>query len=429
MKFLPFLLILFLAGWPLVLPGAKASPGDRPAPAARLTLDFVLNEVRTHNPAILAARRRVLAMREKIPQERAWEDPVVMLDSNVVGELDMSVTFQQALPVSGRNRSRGRMAEAESATAWQEARKAELEAVRDARSAWFRYGTAQGLLDLNTRNEETLRQLADTARSRFEVGGQTQSELLMAESERARNSEARIDLEREVGEARSALNRLMNRPPETALPILAETTGPRAPGDPQTMGALALRHSPEIRMVRGKIAAARAKLQLAHRQWIPDPMAGVRLRRFKEGADMAPSEPMDEVMLQVSFNVPWANGKKYSAGVREAEAELAATQADLQAAETETRTRIRDAVRKAEAFTHHVALYRESIVPLAREALNAARLGFESSKTALADVLMAQRRLSDDEATALKHRLEAQMALADLDAMVGVPSNRSLAKP
>jgi outer membrane protein TolC len=389
------------------------------SPGERLTLAKVLTNVRSHYPALVAAWQRVKSVRERIPQERAWEDPNVTFEANVIGETDQAVTVRQTIPISGRNLSQGRVAEAEAARAYQAWRKTELEALRDARVAYFQYAQAQGLLELNTRDKDILTQLAEATRAKFESGNQTQAEVLMAESELARNDEARADLERQSSDAQSELNRLMGRLPQTVLPPPEDLQPVMALPDLVTMQAHALRHSPEVQMAKAEIAAALAKQQLAHRQWIPEPMAGLKARRFKEAGE---SEPMDELMAEVSFNVPWVNGRKYSAGVRESEAGLAAAKAQLRATEDEIRAHMRDALAKAESFSHHVELYRQKIIPLAQQALESAQLGFETNKSTLLDTLNAQKRLRDDEAMALQHLAGMHMALAEITAITGSDS-------
>ncbi len=404
----PFLLLVLL----IFLPnGGQAAPAS---PA--LTLDEVLREVRVGNPAIAAARERAAALRERVPQERAWEDPAFVYEGNVAGEADQSVKLQQTLPLSGRNLSRGRVAQAEAAGGVQAARMVELEALREARIAYFQFVAAGGLLDLNTRTGEILGAIAEAARTRFEAGNETQEQLLTAESERAKNSEERVDLDRSRSEAQSALNRLMHRPADAPLsPAGVPLSGASMLHlDLAAMQARALEHSPEIRSARARIAAARAKVELAKRQWIPDPSAAIKGRRFVDRG-----ERMSEATVEISFNLPWANRAKYSAGVREAGANLAATQADYFAAKDSVLARVRDGVRKAEAFSHHIELFREKIIPLSREAFESARLGYETGKTALPEVFNAQKRLRDDEAEALRHGLDLQMALAELDALTG----------
>ena len=387
-----------------------------PPDDAHLSLASVLRTVRSHYPALAVGQRRAKAARERIPQERAWEDPSLTLETNIIGDTDQALTLQQTIPISGRNLSRERIAMAEASGAAQELRRTELEALRDTRVAYFQYAQAKGLLTLNKRNEDILKQLAEASRAKFESGNQTQSEVLTAETELARNAEARADLERMESEAVSTLNRLMGRLPQETLPPPEEPAASAPVFDLSSMQAHALRHSPEVQLAKTEVAAAKAKLELAHRQWIPDPTVGLKARRFIDRPD---TEPMDEVAAQVSIGLPWVNHAKYSAGVREAEANLAASQAKLRQTEDETRTHVRDAIAKANAFSHHVALFREKILPLSRQSLASAQLGFESNKSTLLDVLNAQRRLRDDEATALQHLISLHVAIAELDAISG----------
>src|SRR5579859_1823134 len=77
-----------------------------------LTLDGVVGEVVSNNPAVKAARAKWEAMKEVVPQAVAWEDARGEVDS-VLGRFvdvpnnsfsDQKFAVEQTLPVSGRNR-------------------------------------------------------------------------------------------------------------------------------------------------------------------------------------------------------------------------------------------------------------------------------------------------------------------------------------
>ena len=67
------------------------------------------------------------------------------------------------------------------------------------------------------------------------------------------------------------------------------------------------------------MTAAKAKLELAKREWIPDPTVSLEAERYN-----AASQFVSQVGGGVSINVPWLNGKKYRAEEREAQGELSA---------------------------------------------------------------------------------------------------------
>ena len=132
---------------------------------------------------------------------------------------------------------------------------------------------------------------------------------------------------------------------------------------------------------------------------------------------------MSEVDAGISFSLPWGNPRKYSAGVTEARANLAAAQAALERTETEAIGSLRDALQKVTTAHHHVELFRDKLVPQMRQAFQATQLAYESGKATFAEWIAVQRNLRDMEAEARMHLTDHQMALAELESVVGADLN------
>ena len=167
-------------------------------------------------------------------------------------------------------------------------------------------------------------------------------------------------------------------------------------------------------MARAKIDSEKSKLQLAHRAWIPDPAVNIKGQRYNDAA-----EAVSELDAGVSFTIPWVNPSKYSAGVREARANLAATEQGLEREQKEALRLLRDQLAKIETFHHHVELFRDKLVPQAGQAFEATQLSYESGKTTFLDWISAQRNLRDIEAMGREHLAHYQMAVAELEAVIG----------
>ncbi len=152
-------------------------------------------------------------------QEGAWDDLKVSGTSKVQRYVDIppnaftdqALSVEQAIPISGKNRVRGRIAAAEAVAAFEFLRRQELDAIMKARTAYFRLANAYAQIELNRRNYTSLTQIAEISRSRYEVGTQNAADVLMSETEAAKLLESRRDLERNVANAQSQLNVLMNR--------------------------------------------------------------------------------------------------------------------------------------------------------------------------------------------------------------------------
>jgi cobalt-zinc-cadmium efflux system outer membrane protein len=177
---------------------------------------------------------------------------------------------------------------------------------------------------------------------------------------------------------------------------------------------ITLAQRPEVQMARAKIDTEKAKLQLAHRAWIPDPALMVKGQRYNDAA-----QAVSELDAGVSFTVPWVNFRKYSAGVREAGASVAAAEHGFDREQKEALRLVRDQLEKIQTLHHHVDLFRDNLVPQARQAFEATRLSYESGKATFLDWISAQRNLRDIEATAREHLADYQVAIAELEAIIG----------
>jgi outer membrane protein TolC len=91
----------------------------------------------------------------------------------------------------------------------------------------------------------------------------------------------------------------------------------------------------------------------------------------------------------------------------------------LQAARIEGLGLLRDQLEKIDTLTHHVELYERQLIPKAKQALEATRISYESGGATLQDVVLSERTLWDMESTAREHFADCQMALSDLEAIIG----------
>jgi cobalt-zinc-cadmium efflux system outer membrane protein len=210
------------------------------------------------------------------------------------------------------------------------------------------------------------------------------------------------------------LNTLMNRDAFTPLGVPVIATVDHNDLSVSKLEAVTLAQRPEVQMARAKIDSEKSKVQLAHRAWIPDPALMVKGQRYNDAA-----EAVSELDAGLSFTIPWVNPGKYSAAVREARANLAATEQGLEREQKEALRLLRDQLAKIETFHHHVELFRDKLVPQAQQAFEATQLSYESGKATFLDWISAQRNLRDIEAMGREHLAHYQIAIAELEAVIG----------
>jgi outer membrane protein TolC len=389
-------------------------------PTNRLTADWVVGVVLSNNPSLLSARAGAEALQERVTQERAWMDPRVGVDFERMGTTefdeftDAEWMVGQEIPLSGRNVWRGRAARAEAAAGAAEVRRKELDLVARARAAFYRYADAQTQLEINRQAEEILGRFVEVSRLKYEAGGRSQADLLMARTELAKNSEARRDLERMWVEAQSELNVLMDRAAQMPLPPPEPLQELPFVADLERMQAQALAHRPEFETVRRRIEAAKARRSEAKRAWIPDPEVRFEVRHYADGGG-----GIQEYDTGVFFSLPWVNARKYKAAIREADRLMESAEHELNALRTETLGMIRMQLQRIDTSWHHYRLFRDQLLPLARQTVKAAEIAYSNGQGTLLELLSAQRTSQDLQARQQTHLMEHLSALAGLAAMTG----------
>jgi outer membrane protein, heavy metal efflux system len=399
-----------------------ADGGEDGAASPRLSLGEVTRAVLANNPAIKEAESRWQAAIHRVRQATAWDDPRIAGESRVRRYVDIppnaftdqSLAIEQLIPITGKNLVRGRVAAAEALSAFEEARRTQLDVIAKARVTYFQLANAYDQLEINNKNLTSLKQIADISRSRYETGLETAANALIAETDYSKLQETRRDLERNLSDAQSQLNSVMNRDAFAPLGPPAEATITAPELSLNRLRAIALAQRPEVHMACAKIDGEKSKLQLAQRAWIPDPALMVKGQRYNDAA-----EAVSEFDAGVSFTVPWVNPAKYSAGVRESRANLAAAEQGFEREQKEALRLLRDQLGKIETFHHHVELFGDKLVPQAQQAFEATRLSYESGKATFLDWISAQRNLRDIEAMGREHLAHYQMAIAELEAVIG----------
>ena len=324
------------------------------------------------------------------------------------------VSVEQMIPISGKNLVRARAARAAALVAFEDARRQELDVIAKARASYFRLANVYAQMELVRKNLVSLKQVAEISRAKYQVGEQNAAYVLSAETEYSRLMETGRDLDQQLAAEESQLNVLMNRDAFTPVAEPAEIDVQIPVPSIEKLRGLVLAQRPEVRSAAARVDQAKAYLQLARREWIPDPSVVVQAQRYNSA-----SQPVSEVDAGISFNVPWLNYNKYSAEVHEAEDNFGAAQLDLQHAQAEAVGALRDALEKVETQHHHIELLRNKIVPQAKQAFEATQLGYQSGKVSFLDWITAQRNLRDLESMERQHLSDYQVAVAELEAVIG----------
>jgi outer membrane protein, heavy metal efflux system len=401
---------------------AKESMDMSRQTVGQLTLNDAVMSALENNPTIKAARAKWDAARQRIPQAAAWEDPKLTFNSLLGrfvsipanGFTDQSLTVEQMVPLSGKNRSQERIANAEAVAEFESFRRQQLDVIENIKASYFRLANIYVLLDLNDQDEAALSQTLDATKAKFEVGTQSQADYSTADIERQKVIEARRDLDQKLSDEQTKLKVLMNRDPFSQLgrPVVDEAL--EFDLSPERLRRLTLENRPEVRQAEAIAIGGSAKVELAKRAWIPDPAVSLQAQHYNAG-----SQAVSEVNAGVSIGLPWFNAKKYRAGESEAQSDALAAKEAVDSAQTEAIGMLRDQLEKIHTLHHHIELYRDRLLPTARQTVSSYQVDYETDKTTLIQVLTAENNLRDLETMYYQHLTEYRVAIAELESLVG----------
>ena len=219
------------------------------------------------------------------------------------------------------------------------------------------------------------------ARTRYESGEGAQSDLLRAQLERTRLSQRRWALAAEQRRRVAVLNRLRSRPLDEAIVTnrsLADIPDPSLP-DAAVEAADSEKRSPELQKARLALEQAGKRIQLAEKDYFPDPSlsAGVMPR--------GKLEPMWQV--GVSFGIPVWAAFKQSRAVSENERRKSAAGDGAEVLRQLLHLRLRERSVVLEALVQTNRLYRSGLLVLSESTVTSTLAQYQVGRVTFASVL------------------------------------------
>jgi outer membrane protein TolC len=412
------------------------APATAPAPTTPLPLDACIRRALAANAGVRAARLNVEALRHRIPQVTALDDPVVSNtiypipevapQYSLMGYMPYSVLLAQQFPWFGTLRLRGQVAEQEVQIALHELAAAQLDAVEGVKRAYFDLQfneRAEALLIENRRLAEDFLQVA---RERYRTATAGQADVLRSEVAVGDIDRERESIRAAVGEARAELSRLLHLPPETEIQTAGAASTGSVPADWQRLTALAVAARPDLKGRLAAIARDQAAVELARKRYKPNVTVGLAYSQMEERGAMVgnTADGMPNVGLFLGFNLPIYRGK-LAAGVCEAQARTAADAALYEAERDQAHRDIKGLYLQARSLQNVADLLRRVNLPAARQVreLTAGDYRAGAEGVDFLAVLGASRDLLEIELQVAQLEAELGKALASLERAVGVALN------
>lgn len=395
-----------------------------PEPKIESLPDLIAEALR-NNPAVAAARARWEAARERVPQSKAWEDPMWMASGSVFSSKGMnpreegnfSYGVSQTVPFFGKRRLAGAVAEKEAARAYEEYQEAAQEVVMELRKTHTALLLNQKMIEVNAELRGWMETAEKSAAAKVAANQAMQSDLLRTQTELALLDKELIALRAMHTDRIATMNRLLARKHDAPFGVAAiSETLPLPYGDVDALTEYSLSRRPALRALAAERERAKAALDLARReQRAPDFTLGTELRHYHGDGELR------EAMFTVSVPLPWWNDLKYRARVREEQANYHRAQAEWENLRARTEEEIHHLLSRLNVATRTAKLYEDIILPREKACCIADLAAYEAGQLELARLLDSYRQLKKSELERYEAVATALRAQAELEAILGTP--------
>jgi outer membrane protein TolC len=411
-KFFGFLVVFLVSG------SANAQ-----SPARTALADVIAAALAT-NPDIIAAQKRHDAARQRPVQERSLPDPMVSAGYSANGrpwpgaglgtEPTSNIGFMvsQDVPYPGKRDLRASIASREADAEFQQIEAARLSVVARVKQAYYRLAYADAVTGVLTRNRALLDTLLKVSEGRYAVGQAAQQDVIKAQTQL---SILELQLERvrqERATREGQLNALLNRPPANAIGEPEDLQLTAFEHSLDALIAAANEHAPMLRRDQLMVERSQLAVDAARREYKPDfALAG---GYYYMGA----MPPMYEFRIDVK--VPLQRSRR-AAAVAEHRSTVDAARSTYEGTRLGLQSRLQEDFNMASTALRLARLYRDTVLPQARLALESSMASYQTGAVDFLSVLTNFGTVLEYEMTFFDELATYHTAVSRLEEMTGTP--------
>lgn len=419
-KLVTLMLILFLSSFPLLSQSQKSVEIT-----ADSTLQDLLAEAALNNPGLKAAFHQWKAALEKVPQVRALPNPQLNFAYFIrevetrVGPQQGKAGIMQMFPWFGKLKLKGSAALEAAEAKRHKYENVKLNLFYRVKEAYFDYYYITRTITILKANVQLLEYLERVIEAKYRTGTASYSSLLKIQVELDKLQNRLQSAKEVLKPVKVRLNAALNRLPETPLPI----PGQIQPDDLQIsegrLKELLKKDNPVLKSMDSTAAMEQVNIKLAMKKSFPDFSIGIDYM-FTGEARMSgvPDSGKDPIAAMLSIRLPlWS--KKNKAAVKEADARHRAALNKKKEEENRLLARLEMVLFQYRDAQRKIALYKNSLLPRAQQALEVTRSAFETGKADFLDFIDSQRIYLAFELEYEKAKTSFAKRLAELEMLVG----------
>ncbi|MCH8823413.1 MAG: TolC family protein [Planctomycetes bacterium] len=390
-------------------------------------LQYALN----NNAQIEAAFYRWNAALEKVPQVTTLPDPRLTYGyflnevETRVGPQQHRVSVGQMFPWFGKLELKGDIAAEAADAEFQRFQAASLMLIWQVKQAYYELYYLRSAVSITQENLQLLSQFERIASAKYRVAAASHPDLIRIQVQLGKLEDRLKQLKDLRHPLAAKLNAAMNRPSHALAPWPENIDDEDITLDEDKLRAALVRDNPQLSALAHEIEKQRHAMKLARKSAYPDVtvMADYILTGQAMNSSIAESGD-DAFIAAISINLPIWNDK-YEAEVRQAVNRRLATASQKQHQENLLLAELERAMYDYRDARRKITLYRETLIPKARESLTSTLRSYETAKSSFLDLLDTERELLEFELVQRRAKSDAAIALAKIEMFIAGPVDGS----
>lgn len=403
------------------------------------SIDSLVNEAIANNPKLksLDSKIRVSEYRSKSVNNLPPPNLSVEFSQVPIKEYDIldksisnNIALSQMFPIGGKLNA---MAEVENKNTLVEGdnfNTYKINLTAQVKMSYYTLWLIDRKIEIQKKNIELLNEFVKSIEVSFYTNRITQADVLTVQSEIASNETQLLILEKQREAEIYKMNKLLGRNLNSTEVFAEEKFEIDSLIITQSQLEEILTDSnPSLNKMDNMIEMNKAMITANNRELIPDLMVQGMLMRMPRGmiltsqSDLTMLDPKTEIMYSLMFSIslpfaPWSVGKinskeeELAAGINSIEQEKIDMQREMTA-------QLKEALVKYNTAKELIELYDKKVIPLYTSSSESQTTAFQNGKTNISAVIDSYRMLLMQKMNYYMSKADVQMALAEIEMMVG----------
>ena len=380
-----------------------------------------------HNPKLKQALARYKAALAKVAPASAWADPRLTYGYFVrpvetrTGPQEMRFSAAQTFPWKGKLDLKGRIAQQEAEVEGQRYEATRRSLIFEVKAAYYDCYFLERAIAVTEGNLRLLAHLEEVGRTRYRGGTGEHAPVLKAQVELGRLEDQLRSLRQQRPPATARLNAALGR--AATAPIAVPDSLPIAASDldEEVLKERLQAANPMLQMRHMQAWAQSFGVELAGKQFYPDLTVSLDYIHIGDRGE-------NPLMAMATLNLPlWRSS--YEAGERAAKLSHQVALQGVADEENRLAAELELALYKQRDAQSRSALYRDSLLPKAEQALNVTQRAFAADRSDFLAVIDAQRTLLEFQLAYERARTDQALHWAEIEKLVGEPATSEEIQP